>query len=377
MDTVGSVLVVGGGIGGLSSTIALRRAGVARVEIVEANPAWDVYGVGIIQPGNAIRAMAQLGLADQCVAQGHPMDGSRSHDIDGRILADIDFERPAGVELPVMNGLTRPRLHKILQDAALASGASVRTGVTFTALTQREDGVSAAFTDGTSGDYDLVIGADGIKSAVRAAAFPQAPRPEFFGQIVWRYNLPRFPDLARLWMFDGTRGRAGFVPLAPDLMYILLIEAADDPDTAALPADRLAEIMREHLAEFGGPVAAVRDQITDSAKVVVRPVETVLVEPPWHRGRIVLIGDAAHATTPHLGQGAAQAIEDGIVLAEELARGPSVEKALERFVTRRYERCKIVIDGSSQIGRWEMEGRHDVDYAGTIKRLTDAVAAPI
>jgi 2-polyprenyl-6-methoxyphenol hydroxylase-like FAD-dependent oxidoreductase len=371
------VLVVGGGIGGLSAAIALRRGGIAEVDVVEINPAWDVYGVGIIQPGNAIRAMAALGLAEQCVAQGHPMDGSRSHDINGNIVADIDFERPAGVAFPSMNGLTRTRLHKILQDAVLAGGANVRTGVTFTSLAQQGDNVAVELSDGTSASYDLVIGADGINSAVRSAVFPGTPEPAFFGQIVWRYNLPRYPDLNRLWMFDGTRGRAGFVPLAPDLMYILLIEAAADPDTSALPQDRLAEIFRAHLAEFGGPIAEVRDEITDSGQVVVRPVETVLVEPPWHRGRVVLIGDAAHATTPHIGQGAAQAIEDGIVLAEELAGATTVDEALERFVVRRYERCKIVIEGSTQIGRWEMEGARDVDYAGTIKRLTDAVAAPL
>jgi len=367
------VLVIGGGIGGLSAAIALRRAGIAEVDVVEINPRWDVYGVGIIQPGNAIRAMAELGLAEECVAQGHAMEGSRSHDREGKIVADIDFERPAGVAFPSMNGLTRPRLHKILQDAVLASGANVRTGLSFNELEQDEDSVGVRFSDGTRGEYDLVIGADGINSAVRALVFPDAPTPQFFG----RYNLPRYRDLNRLWMFDGTRGRAGFVPLAPELMYILLIEAADDPDTSALPQDRLAEIFREHLAEFGGAIAEVREAITDSSKVIVRPVETVLVEPPWHRGRVVLIGDAAHATTPHIGQGAAQAIEDAIVLAAELDGDGPLDAALERFVKRRYERCKIVIEGSTQIGRWEMEGARDVDYAGTIKRLTDSVAAPL
>jgi 2-polyprenyl-6-methoxyphenol hydroxylase-like FAD-dependent oxidoreductase len=369
--------VVGGGIGGLSTTVALRRSGIADVDVVEINPRWDVYGVGIIQPGNAIRAMAELGLAEQCVAQGHAMEGSRSHDRDGNIVADIDFERPAGVAFPAMNGITRPKLHQILTDAVLASGANVRTGVTFTRLEQNSDRVAVQFSDGSEDEYDLVIGADGINSAVRAEVFGAELAPRFFGQIVWRYNLPRYPDLTRLWMFDGTRGRAGFVPLAPDLMYILLIETADNPDTSALPADRLAELFREHLAEFGGPIAEVRGQVTDSAKVVVRPVETILVPPPWYRGRVVLVGDAAHATTPHLGQGAAQAIEDGIVLAEELAAGPLLPAALERFVERRFERCKIVIDGSTRIGRLEMEGALDGDYAGTIKRLTDAVAAPL
>lgn len=377
MDAVRKVLVVGGGIGGLSTTVALRRSRIAAVDVVEINPRWDVYGVGIIQPGNAIRAMAQLGLAEQCVAQGHAMEGSRSHDRDGKIVADIDFERPAGVAFPSMNGIARPKLHQILADAALASGANVRTGVTFTRLEQDADHVAVQFDDGSEHEYDLVIGADGINSAVRAEVFGADLVPRFFGQIVWRYNLPRYPDLTRLWMFDGTRGRAGLVPLAPDLMYILLIEAADDPDTASLPADRLAELFREHLADFGGPIAEVRDQITDSSQVVVRPVETILVPPPWYRGRVVLVGDAAHATTPHLGQGAAQAIEDGIVLAEELADGPPLAAALERFVARRFERCKIVIEGSARIGRLEMEGALDVDYARTIKRLTDAVAAPL
>jgi 2-polyprenyl-6-methoxyphenol hydroxylase-like FAD-dependent oxidoreductase len=374
--SVERVLIVGGGIGGLSTAIALRRAGI-EVDVVEVNPRWDVYGVGIIQPPNAIRALAMLGLAEACVAAGHAMEGSRSHDSQGNVLADIDFERPAGMTFPMMNGLARPQLHRILSNATLEAGANVRTGVTFSSIEHDPDGVGVTFTDSTSGRYDLLVGADGINSAVRRDVFGEEPAPTPTGQVVWRYNLPRYPGLTRLWMFDGARGRAGFVPLAEDLMYVLLVEKPPEDEPARPPEERLAEVFRERLGEFGGPVAEVRDQIVDPAAVVLRAVESIFLPPPWYRGRVLLIGDAAHATSPHVGQGAAQAIEDGVVLAEELASPKALAQALEDFMARRYERCRIVVEGSLQIGRWEQEGARDVDYAGTVKRITDAVAAPL
>jgi 2-polyprenyl-6-methoxyphenol hydroxylase-like FAD-dependent oxidoreductase len=376
VSDVRRVLIVGGGIGGLCSAIALRRIGI-EVEVVERNPRWDTYGVGIIQPPNAIRALAMLGLAEQCIAAGHPMEGSRSHDRSGAVLSDIDFERPAGMAFPAMNGLARPQLHRILSEATLESGATVRTGVTFTTIEQDEDGVDVEFTDSSRGRYDLLVGADGVHSQVRAQVFGSDPAPELSGQIVWRYNMPRYPGLTRLWMFDGSRGRAGFVPLAEDLMYVLLVERPPDGEPARPAPELLAEVFREHLAEFGGPVAAVRDRITEPGEVVLRAIETIFLPSPWYRGRVLLIGDAAHATSPHVGQGAAQAIEDGVVLADELGTGKSLPAALEGFMARRYERCRIVVEGSLQIGRWEQEGATDVDYAGTVKRVTDAVAAPL
>ena len=378
MSQVRRVLVVGGGIGGLSTAIALRHRGVD-VDVVEINPNWDVYGVGIIQPGNAIRAMDALGLADRCVAEGFPMAGARMHLGDGTLLSAMDFERPPGLraELPLMSAMRRPSLHKILTSTVLESGANVRLGLTVAALDQTPDSVTARFTDGTEDTYDLVIGADGINSLVRSMTFGAELRPTYTGQICWRYNLPRLPELESLWMFIGSRGKAGLVPLSQELMYILLIEKppAGAPDRA--PKERLAATFRERLAEFGGPVAAARDQITDDDAVVVRPVDTIVVPAPWHRGRVVLIGDAAHATSPHVGQGAAQAVEDAIVLADELGREQPTEQALDAFVQRRYERCKMVVEGSAQIGRWEMQPRPDMDPAGVTVQVTNAASAPL
>jgi 2-polyprenyl-6-methoxyphenol hydroxylase-like FAD-dependent oxidoreductase len=378
MGSVGRVLVVGGGIGGLSSTIALRKAGV-EVDVVELNPKWDVYGVGIIQPANAIRALDTLGLAEQAVAQGYKITASRFLTKDGVSIGAVPAEALLGPKYPPMNGITRPRLHAIFQEAAKGSGAAIRLGLTVASIEQDADGVDVVFTDDSTGRYDLVIGADGLNSLVRRLVFPEAPKPEYTGQVVWRYNVPRPADLDELHMFVGTNGKAGFVPLAPDLMYVLLIENVAEEDIA-VPADRLAATMRERLGEFGGPVAEVRDTyITDDADVVYRPVESLLVPPPWYRGRVVIIGDAAHATSPHVGQGAAMAIEDAVVLAEETAGGKPLDAALESFMERRFERAKLIWTISRQIGRWELDHTPppEADFVGLTLQSIHATAAPI
>jgi 2-polyprenyl-6-methoxyphenol hydroxylase-like FAD-dependent oxidoreductase len=368
------VLIVGGGIGGLSTAIALRKRGVD-VDVVEINPRWDVYGVGIIQPANALRALDALGLAEEAVAQGYAMKGSRFHDSQGNLLGEVPALDVLGPRYPAMNGITRPRLHAIFQEAFKGSGADIRLGVT--AERVGEDG-EVRFSDGGSDEYDLVVGADGIHSHVRGLVFPDAPEPEYTGQIVWRYNVPRPEGLETLDMFVGANGKAGFVPLAPDLMYILYIEAVA-ADDVKVPEDRLAETFRERLAEFEGPVAEVRDRdIVDPAKVVVRPVESLLVPKPWHRGRVVLVGDAAHASSPHVGQGAAMAIEDAIVLAEEVTGG-DLDAALDRYVDRRFARCREIWEISRQIGTWEIEhtAPPEADFVGLTMKSVHLTAAPV
>jgi len=354
MSAAQRVLVVGGGIGGLSSTIALRHAGF-EVEVVERNPAWDVYGVGILQPGNALRALHRLGLAEEAVAHGHAMYGDTTWLADGTtLLADHDW--PALVEgLPPGNGITRPRLHHILQSHTLDSGAAVRTGVTFSAIEQRDDGVQVTFTDDSSGFYDLLVGADGLHSQVRATVFGTDHEATYTGQVCWRYNLPRIKGLDKIRMYLGETASAGFCPLSADLMYMLTVEKPPPGAPIRLPVEGCAAVYRERIASFGGPIAEHRELIVDDEAVVYRPVEKVLVPAPWHRGRVVLIGDAAHATTPHCGQGAAQAIEDGIVLTEELQRAGVLSDALQAFSARRFERCKRIVEGSEMIGRWEQD----------------------
>lgn len=376
MSEVRKILVVGGGVGGLSATIALRQAGY-EVDVVEKNPAWDVYGVGIIQPANALRALDALGLAHEAVAVGQPMRGDTTSNADGSIVfADNDW--PALVEgLPPGNGITRPRLHHILQTHTLDSRADVRTGVTFAALDDTGERVEVQFTDGEQRTYDLVVGADGLGSATRAALFGDQYQPRYTGQVCWRYNLPRIEGLEKIWVFIGETGTAGFCPLAQDLMYILTIEKPPEGAPVRLPTQGLAETYRSRLTQFGGAIAEHRDLIVEDQAVVYRPVENVLVPPPWYRGRVVLIGDAAHATSPHCGQGAAQAIEDGIVLTQELQRhAAELGDALAAWQERRYDRCRMVVEGSEAIGRWEMDHSLPIDPVATRTAVTEAAMAP-
>jgi 2-polyprenyl-6-methoxyphenol hydroxylase-like FAD-dependent oxidoreductase len=370
------VLVIGGGIGGLSTTLALRRQGF-EVDVVERDPEWGVYGVGIIQPGNALRALDSLGLAEACVQAGHGIVGDRTWLADGETKIAA-HQWPALVEhLPPGNGLTRPKLHEILTSRTLGSGADVRTGVTFSELMPSDDRVDVAFTDGERRRYDLVVGADGLYSQVRERVFGPEPKPRFTGQVCWRYNLPRIEGLEEIWMFFGPDGSAGFVPLGQDLMYILTIETPIPDQKAAIERDGLAAVYRRRLEPFAGPVAAIREQIADDDAVVLRPIENIIVPAPWHRGRIVLVGDAAHGATPHCGQGAAQAIEDGIVLTEELATGVPVAEALEAFSARRYERCRAIVDGSEMVGKWEQDHSLPIDPDATRNAVVMTAAAPI
>jgi 2-polyprenyl-6-methoxyphenol hydroxylase-like FAD-dependent oxidoreductase len=194
---------------------------------------------------------------------------------------------------------------------------------------------------------------------------------------VWRYNLPRPPEVDKLWMFVGTDGKAGLVPLSEDLMYLLLVEKPPDDAPLRPPSDQLATVLRRRLSEFGGMIARQRPLITDADKVVYRPVEAVFVPAPWYRGRVVLLGDAAHATSPHVGQGAAMAMEDSLVLAEEITGTADIDAALSGFMERRYDRVRTIVDVSMQIGRWEIDKVHDADFLGLMQKAVMTTAAPI
>ena len=380
MSNLHNILVVGGGIAGLTVTTALRQSGF-EVDVVELNPKWSVYGVGIIQQGNALRALNSIGLAEKCVAAGYPIDNVRVFTSQGHPLFEIPQPPIAGPHFPPAIGLARPRLHTILQDAVRSSGANIQLGLTISSLEETDKGIDVTFTDGTSRQYDLVIGADGLKSRIRNLVFGSEYNPVYMGQMCWRYNVPRFPEVKGLWMFFGEHAKAGFCPLSPDMMYILLTEASAPDSPPAIPEDRLADAFRDLLAEFGGPVAEIRDRyITDSSQVVYRPFETLLVPSPWYRGRVVLIGDAAHAMTAHIGQGAAMGIEDAIVLAEELATQATqapLSEALDHYMQRRYQRNKTMVDISSQLCIWEREHALDADVEGYTRQALELAAMPI
>ena len=376
MTAIKKVLVIGGGIGGLSAAIALSRQGVS-VDLVELRTSWIPYPVGIILGSNTLRAMKQLGVIDAAIENGFPYLGMSICDKDGNVLSHLQNRALAGPEYPSNLGMTRPALHDVLSAAAKAAGTSVRLGTSADALVNHEDHVAVTFSDGSKGDYDLVVGADGVYSKTRSLLFGEQYRPEYTGQGAWRYNVPRPEGLDRSYIYDGVAGgKAGVVPLTKDTMYIYLVRKEDG--NPYFPPDQLATLFRDRLSEYGGLIGEVRDRdITDSKSVVYRPLEALLVPAPWYQGRILLIGDAVHATTPHLGQGAAQAIEDAVVLAEEVGNGGPVAALLQRFMERRFERCRFIVESSLQIGEWEQRPVPGADHAGIVKEMHRVTALPI
>ena len=353
MSAVSKVLIVGGGIGGLTAAVAFRRQGIA-VDLVEVKPDHHVYGVGIIQPNNNLRALDQIGLADACVARGGSFPGWKIFNQSGDLLMTAPNANGASPRHPAINGITRPILQEILFGAAVQAGAQLKFGMTVKRFIDVDDQVNVVFNDGHYGAYDLLIGSDGIYSSIRSLLFPEAPKPQFSGQGVWRYNFERPADVDWGAIYYGAQTKVGLVPMSPTLMYMFLVSA--EVGNPRMPAERLAELMQARLDGFSGLIARLRSQITDPAAVVYKPMEHLMLPTPWMKGRAIVIGDAAHATTPHLAQGAAMAIEDAVLLAELMARDTATVSALlDEFMRRRFERAKYVVDCSRQIADWEME----------------------
>ena len=374
MNAVKRVLVVGGGIGGLCVAIALRRQDI-EVDLVELKTQWTVYGVGIIQQSNVVREMAKLGVLDGYLGAAYAFEDVTINTAAGEPLARIPGQRLAGPEYPANVGISRLALHQVLSETTIALGASIRLGLSVEALEQVGEGVDVLFTDGSRGRYDLVVGADGLYSQMRGLLFGDQYVPRFTGQSVWRYNFPRAAGIDHLATFQGSAGNAGLVPLGRDQMYLFV--TSHEPANPRMEAATLATQMRQRLSGFTGLIGELREQITDSDMVVYKPLEVVFVSEPWYRGRVVLIGDAVHATTPHLGQGAGMAIEDAVVLGEELVGGGSVEEQLERFMARRYERCKFINESSVLAGDKEMARDSSFDRIGLVKRMLEVTAEPI
>ena len=367
-----NILIIGGGIGGLTAAIALGRFG-HRLTVAEKDPTWSVYGVGIIQQANVIRAMAELGIVEDYVQAGFGFDWVEIFIPSGVRVAKVPVQRL--VEgLPANLGIGRRALHEVLGRKAQEAGAEVRLGIEVDQLDESSDGVTVTFSDQTIGRFDLVIGADGLFSKTRTQILPKAPQPAFTGQAVWRYNFPRSADIECIHAYDGPIG-AGLVPLSENLMYMFV--TTPEPGNPWYPVDGIAAAMRSKLAPTAPRIRELGEAIVDDAAVVYKPLEWIFVESAWHKGRVVLLGDAVHATTPHLGQGAGMAIEDALVLAEEIERCDTPEAAFTAYRTRRHDRCRFIVDRSLALCRGQIGEGPLLENAVEMEAMFEMVSQPI
>ncbi len=322
-----NVLVVGAGIAGLATARTLSQWG-ATVEVVERATGPAVHGAGIYLPGNAVRALDDLGLASQVAARGVVIRRQQVADHRGRPLFDFETADVWG-EVGVCLALHRADLHQVLLSGA--KEVAIRWGCAPESIQDTPEDVRVAFSDGTNASYDLVIGADGVHSWVRRQVFGDAPdaAPRFVGQYARRF-VASWPDAAPVWSLMLGPGAVFLtIPIGGGRVYCY----ADGPLTDSPPP------LPELLSGFAEPVPAL---LAGQPSVHAGPI-TEVTPGRWSRGVVLLVGDAAHATSPNMAEGGAMALEDAIVLPQALAAASTIPEALRAFESRRRTRSDWVL----------------------------------
>ena len=327
------VLIVGGGIAGLSLALALEKRGIES-DVVEQRPTPPSYGTGLYLPANAVRAIAHLGLLDPVREKAVHIENQRILDQHGRLLSDTHtpaFWASCG---PCLS-LPHATLHRILGDAL--RHVKIRAGMSIKDIRQSNGSCSVDFTDGTSAEYDVVVGADGIDSHVRTIAFPGV-NPVYGETVCWRF-ITRNTSGVRAWSaMLGNGSTLLAIPVTAEDVYVYAdktLPGSFDPQTA-----RSANLV-EHFQGFASPVFPLVEQASGDTRIHAGRIGQVTMD-HWVRGRIVLMGDAAHASSPSMAEGAGMAMEDALVLAEMLALNQNAETALSLYEQRRQPRVRWV-----------------------------------
>jgi 2-polyprenyl-6-methoxyphenol hydroxylase-like FAD-dependent oxidoreductase len=333
MPTPSRVLIVGGGIAGLALGRALREQGFAP-EIVERASSWSAPGTGLYLPANGVRALKALGLVDKLLARAVRMSHQRLLNHVGRQLAEIDLAKVWNAVGPCV-GIARGELHRILLEGS--AGVPMRLGTTVTTLVQKDNAVGVGFADASKGEYDLVVGADGIHSSIRRLLF-DGTGPRYVGQVSWRFVVDRVGGIDTWTAMFGQRRAFLTMPVAQNRLYCyadLTTTASEDP------TDRDLARFLTLFADFAEPVPRILSQLGSFEGIHFSPIEEIVID-NWVRGRVVLIGDAAHATSPNMAEGASMALEDALVLSQMLATHRSTADALSAFSERRRPRTQWV-----------------------------------
>ena len=353
MPIIDKALIVGGGIAGLSTALALGRIGV-HCDVLETADA--PLGASLGVSGRAADALADLGVYEACAAEAtvwdETSDATSIRDASGQVIAKGP-ERPRWPGAHNALGIYRPVLARQLAAAAEAVGARILGGVTSDRIERVPGGCRVFLTNGQVGHYDLVIGADGVWSTTRQEMFPDAPTPQYAGQMSIRWMAPG-PQVPGEGMHVSPEGRVGFYYLPQDLVYVPAVISARRPMRPSQA--ELYDLFDRLLATFSAPsIKELRRRLTPDSEIICRPFEWLLVRDPWRDG-VLLIGDAAHATTAHMGMGGGMAIEDAVVLGQCIASASSLEAAIAAFKARRFERVRTVVETSVAISQGEQMG---------------------
>lgn len=379
MTAVKSVAVVGSGFAGAAAAILLAEGGVT-VDLFDAQTEVGAVGSGITIQGNAIRTLDRLRVWDRLKSKSYAFDelGLRAPDPAGTVLAVVPDVKMGGPDYPATIGAYRPDVARLLVDRAEELGVRLHWGARVEGLQQDASGVDLVWNDdaGLHRDrFDVVIGADGLHSTVRALLGIDV-QPKRNGMGIWRAFVPRPKDVTRTDLYyGGPCYIAGYCPTSEDRIYAYLVEDAQDR-TVLSPEEQVATMRR--LAEaYHGPWDEIRESLDEHAVVNYTWFTQHVIDGPWNRGRVVVIGDAAHSCPPTIAQGAAMGLEDAVVIADLLLSSDEVDDALwHRFTERRLPRAKGVVEASVQLADWQLQHNRDGDVPGLMRRVAELVSTP-
>jgi 2-polyprenyl-6-methoxyphenol hydroxylase-like FAD-dependent oxidoreductase len=345
-DVYKRVIVLGGGIGGLCTAINLRQIGVD-VVVYEQAEVLSQVGAGLTIWANAIKVLRKLGLADAVIRAGSKIERGQIRTAGGRILSlsePGEFERLFGEPTVAIH---RADLHEILL-SALPAGI-VRLGAKCTGFEQEAESVSVRFADGHTDRSDLVVGADGIHSATRRQLFPEV-RLRYSGYTAWRGVVTTRDEVAlgvtsESW---GCGSRFGIVRVDKERVY--WFATANAPAGISLTAAERKSFLRQKFRGWHHPIELLLES-TPAEEILHNDIYDLKPMKNWSKGRVVLLGDAAHPTTPNMGQGACMAIESSLVLTRSLLQEGDLPRALHLYETERMPRTAWITDQSWKIGR--------------------------
>jgi 2-polyprenyl-6-methoxyphenol hydroxylase-like FAD-dependent oxidoreductase len=376
MTAVQKVAVAGSGVAALATAIQLAKAGV-EVDVFEAAAELSTGGSGISLQGNALRVFDALGVWDEIREAGYVFQGLhlRAPGPGAPIVAQLPDVNSGGPDYPAAMGMPRADLARILFANAEKAGAHIRFGAKVTGIEQTDAGVEVFVNDESTGVYDLLVGADGLNSTVRELIGIDI-KPEPTGMGIWRSFVSRPAEVERSELYyGGPVYIAGYTPTGQDSMYAFLVEKAQD--RVGISDEEASRIMLEESRAYDGPWNSIRADLAAGAPANYTWFTKHIVPAPWNRGRVVIIGDAAHSCPPTIAQGAAQGLEDAFVLTELLVSRDELDAALwDEFHARRIPRATAVVEASVQLGQWQIDGNRDADAPGLIFGIAHRMAEP-
>lgn len=375
MACISTALIVGGSIAGINAAIALAQAGV-QVDVVELSA--QPLGASLAFSGRAAETLVELGIYDEVHATGRPSTpDSTATSIRNPATGEIinpGPQRPTWPGAVDAIGVYRPVFLEIAQAAAERLGVRIRKGVTYESFDDGADGVTVVFTDGETACYDLFVAADGIGSKTRELIFPDAPKPQFAGQLSIRWMAPGGPVQDEGW-YVSPLGRLGFYYLPQGMVYIPAV--INLPEWRWFSEEDIRATFTALLDSMSAPaIKELRSRLDETSELIGRPFEWLLLPDPWYKGRTVLIGDAAHATSAHMGMGGGMALEDAVVLGQSIAAATTLPEALEAFMKRRFERVKLVVETSVKLGELEQQKAPHAENMALLTKAFETLGQP-